>query len=294
MSHFAEAQTEADLPPWHQGIWDGDVNDEQENTMPNGVKEMELVPAGERALAEKPAPIVEIFERLARDKDMDVDKLDKLMQMYERQAARVAEEQFNAAMSTAQKAMRPIAADAENPQTRSKYASYGQLDRALRPIYTDHAFGVSYDTGDSSKEDYVRVLAYVTHGGGHSRTYHLDMPNDGKGAKGGDVMTKTHATGAAMSYGMRYLLKMIFNVAVGEDDRDGNTVKAIPPEPTGFAKWWEGINDVVPNGLAAYRSAWKTGKEEFHAYVRDYLSAVHDARKAKADAADKARQGGGQ
>jgi hypothetical protein len=47
------------------------------------------------------------------------------------------------------------------------------------------------------------------------------MPADGKGAKGGDVMTKTHAAGSAMSYGMRYLLKMIFNVAVGEDDDDG-------------------------------------------------------------------------
>ena len=35
-------------------------------------------------------------------------------------------------------------------------------------------------------------------------------------------MTKTHAMGAGMSYGMRYLLKMIFNVAVGEDDTDGN------------------------------------------------------------------------
>jgi hypothetical protein len=48
------------------------------------------------------------------------------------------------------------------------------------------------------------------------------MPSDGKGAKGGDVMTKTHATGAASQYGMRYLLKMIFNVAIGEDDNDGN------------------------------------------------------------------------
>ncbi|MCK1282098.1 ERF family protein, partial [Bradyrhizobium sp. 61] len=29
--------------------------------------------------------------------------------------------------------------------------------------------------------------------------------------------------GAAMTYGQRYLLKMIFNIAIG-DDRDGNTV----------------------------------------------------------------------
>ena len=45
----------------------------------------------------------------------------------------------------------------------------------------------------------------------------------GKGAKGGDVMTKTHAFGSGTSYGMRYLLKMIFNVAIGEEDDDGNS-----------------------------------------------------------------------
>src|SRR5690606_15862485 len=49
------------------------------------------------------------------------------------------------------------------------------------------------------------------------------MPADGKGAKGGDVMTKTHAAGSAMSYGQRYLLKLIFNVAIGENDDDGNS-----------------------------------------------------------------------
>ena len=34
-------------------------------------------------------------------------------------------------------------------------------------------------------------------------------------------MTKTHATGSAFTYGQRYLLKMIFNVATGEQDDDG-------------------------------------------------------------------------
>jgi hypothetical protein len=47
------------------------------------------------------------------------------------------------------------------------------------------------------------------------------MPTDGKGARGNDVMTKTHATGAAMTYGQRYLFRLIFNLAVGEDS-DGN------------------------------------------------------------------------
>jgi hypothetical protein len=125
-------------------------------------------------------------------------------------------------MSEAQSEMRPVAADAENPQTRSRYASYEALDRALRPIYTKHGFALSFNTGDAPLPD-VRARALRRDARRrHAKVYKADMPADGKGAKGGDVMTKTHATGSAMSYGMRYLLKMIFNVAVGEDDDDGN------------------------------------------------------------------------
>ena len=47
------------------------------------------------------------------------------------------------------------------------------------------------------------------------------MPIDTKGARGGDVMTRTHATGSALTYGKRYLLIAMFNLAIEEDD-DGN------------------------------------------------------------------------
>jgi len=168
---------------------------------------------------------MQVIERAATNPAVDIDKMERLLQMRERLVARDAEIAFNAAMSEAQAMMGRISADATNPQTRSKYASYQALDRVLRPIYTDHGFSLSFDTGDG-QQDQVRVMCHVSHKSGHTRVYHADMPADGKGAKGGDVMTKTHATGAAMSYGMRYLLKMIFNVAVGEDDTDGNVPMA--------------------------------------------------------------------
>ena len=170
------------------------------------------------------ATLLSVISRAAADPGTDVEKMERLMLMYERVEAKRAESAFNDAMSDAQSHMRTIGADANNPQTRSKYASYGKLDKALRPIYTDNGFSLSFDTGSDAPADCVRVLCYVSHKAGHSRTYHVDMPADGKGAKGGDVMTKTHAVGAGMSYGMRYLLKMIFNVAVGEEDVDGNDV----------------------------------------------------------------------
>lgn len=180
-------------------------------------------------VAEYAGGIDAVIERAARDPNVDIDKLERLIAMQERIQTRNAEVEFNRALNAAQAEMRPISANASNPQTRSRYATFDKLDRALRPIYTHHGFSLSFDEGDSPKPNHVRVLCYVAHNAGHTRTYHRDMPADGKGAKGGDVMTLTHAAGAAGSYGARYLLKGIWNVAVGDEDVDGNDVAAEHP-----------------------------------------------------------------
>jgi hypothetical protein len=169
------------------------------------------------------AAIIHVIERAAMNPDVDVEKMERLFAMGKEIRQERAEQAFNAAMSEAQAKMGRVSTDATNSQTRSKYATYGQLDRALRPIFTALGFALSFSSGDGAPDGCVRVICYVSHRDGHTRTYQADMPADGKGAKGGDVMTKTHAAGAAFTYGQRYLLKMIFNVAIGEDDTDGNT-----------------------------------------------------------------------
>lgn len=176
---------------------------------------MQIAPVSETAA------ILNLIERVARDPSVDMDKLVRLLELRDKTESRIKEEAFDLAMTEAQGEMRPVARDSNNPQTRSRYASYFALDNALRPVYTKHGFSLSFNQGDAPLPEYVRVECRVSRGG-HSRNYHLDMPADGKGAKGGDVMTKTHATGSAVQYGMRYLLKMIFNIATGERDDDGN------------------------------------------------------------------------
>jgi len=169
-----------------------------------------------------PSPMQLIQSAIAAGASIDtIERLTRLQREMMEYDAKVA---FDGALHRAQSEMKRIGTDATNPQTKSRYASYAKLDGALRPIYSREGFSVSFDTADPPMPDMVRVVAYVSHEQGHTRRYQLDMPADGKGAKGGDVMTKTHATGAAMSYGMRYLLKMIFNVAVGESDDDGNCI----------------------------------------------------------------------
>jgi len=163
-----------------------------------------------------------LMEIAIQQGESGIAALERLVAMQEKAQARAEELAFNAAMSAAQSEMGRVAADADNQQTKSRYATYGQLDRAVRPIYSCHGFALSFGTDAAAAQDHLRVTCIVTHREGHARQYHIDMPADGKGAKGGDVMTKTHATGAAATYGMRYLLKMIFNIAIGEDDTDGN------------------------------------------------------------------------
>jgi hypothetical protein len=248
----------------------------------------DLPAVGTAGTALVPSDPALMFERFAKDPNISVEKIERLMALWERNEARQAEIAFNAAMSEAQKEMRPVARDAENPNTRSRYASYKALDEAMRPIYTRHGFGLSFDTGDAPAE-HVRVLCYVTHSAGHSRTYKADMPADGKGAKGGDVMTKTHAAGSAMTYGMRYLLKMIFNVAVGEDDDDGNKAgqqqsakRADAKVPEGYEDWLHDLTACADEGWPKLSKMWNESNDERRSYLTRTDRDVWERLKVKA------------
>lgn len=172
--------------------------------------------------------LLAVLSASATNPNVDVGKIERLYEIYSQIRAKDAEQAFNEAMNAAQTEMGRIKADAKNPETHSKYATYAALDKELRPIYTKHGFALSFGTQPNPEQAlFQHVVCDVTKGG-HTKRYGMIVPADGKGPKGGDVMTKTHAAGAAMSYGMRYLLKSIFNVAIGEDDDDGNSGEALP------------------------------------------------------------------
>lgn len=172
------------------------------------------------AVRDESSAVLSMIDRVLANPDIPVERLEQLFDLHRRVLADEARKSYATAMAACQSAVSPVAVNASNPQTRSKYATYDALDRALRPAYSKHGFAISYNTATPSP-DVLRVIAYVSHADGHEREFSIDMPTDGKGAKGGDVMTKTHATGSALSYGKRYLLGAIFNVATSKDD-DGN------------------------------------------------------------------------
>jgi ERF superfamily len=181
----------------------------------------------------QPSEYSSLIERAAFDPDFNVEKLQALLDMRDSEEMRRAERAFNAAMVRAQSEMMPVVADASNPQTRSRYATYAALDRAIKPHYTAYGLAPSFGTEPLTEPDKMRIVGILGHLDGFARRYQIDMPIDTKGARGGDVMTRTHATGSALTYGKRYLLIAMFNLAIEEDD-DGNAAGGRRPyRPSG-------------------------------------------------------------
>ena len=238
----------------------------------------EVIPASQGQVVQADATtLLQVIQQAAANPQVDIDKMERLMAMHERMTLREAETAWNEAMADCQRELRQVAPDAFNPQTKSRYATYPALDAVLRPVYSRHGFSISFDSDASPVEECIRVIALVSRGG-FTRTYKIDMPRDGKGAKGGDVMTKTHATGAGMQYGMRYLLKGIFNVAIGDLDNDGNAPRGEKePDAEGKAKL------EACASLDTLQAAWKA----LTPAQRKTLGAVKDDCKARIETADR-------
>lgn len=172
----------------------------------------------------------DVIIRAAQDPNFDVDKLERLVVMQEARELRQGEHYFNEALAKAQREMSTISTNANNPQTRSRYATFARLDGEIRDIYTSHGFGIQFNTEPMGEPNMLRVVGNLSNGI-VSRRFQIDMPIVTQGIKGADMMTRTHATMSAVSYGKRGLLVMMFNLAIGDDD-DGNAAgRRAAPEP---------------------------------------------------------------
>lgn len=193
----------------------------------------------------------------AIDKNLDTDKLEKLMQLQERWQANEARMAYGEAMAACQAEMPPIIKDKHNSQTNSDYASYEGLNRTIKPIYTKHGFSLSF--GElSSTEKGVTVWADCRHSQGHCERFTIFMPMDGVGIKGNPMMTAIHAKGSTMSYAKRNLAKMVFNLAEAGEDQDGNM-----PYPEGT------ITEAQGNELKALLTEKNIHSDAFFGWVSE-------------------------
>ncbi|MBR0753468.1 ERF family protein [Bradyrhizobium jicamae] len=172
---------------------------------------------------------------------VDAATIAPLYELIDGIQTREAEKRFNAAFVRAQAEMEPVFADATNPQTRSKYATYHAVLRAAQPIYTAHGFGVTFTQEPSDQPGMVRVVGFLTHEDGFIRRYQIDVPRENKGLRGGDAMTPMHQVGAGFTYGKRYCLIAMWNLAI-DPDTDGNVPRQ-PYRPAPAARSMDELTD---------------------------------------------------
>jgi len=190
-------------------------------------QESQSVQAVNSANASESTMMIQMIQRAAADPAVDVDKMERLMQMHERFVDRQASAAFNAAMVQAQKRIRPVVRMSLNTQTNSGYAKLEDIDKQISPVYTEEGFSLSFGTGDSPLAGHLRVVCDVMHEQGHTKQYHMDLPLDSAGIAGKVNKTGVHAHGSTNSYARRYLTINIFNVVMVNEDNDGNA----EPEP---------------------------------------------------------------
>lgn len=230
-----------------------------------------------------PLPIEKIDSRkptmmdllsLALHKEAAIDVIERLAALQKDQMDREAKNDFNASMEAAQNEISHVVPDAKNTETGGKYATFPALNRALRPVYLKHGFSLTFTGAESTKPDEIVIVCECAHKGGWTKQYMLPMPCDGKGAKGDGVMSKSHATLAATSYGRSGLLKMIFNIAISEDDpitTNGELAEAITrianaPTPDEMKKEYrDAYNkfEAIPAAIKTLINARNEAKKEF-------------------------------
>lgn len=150
------------------------------------------------------------------------DELKGMMDLVERWEANEARKAFQLAMAQAQAEMPLILTDAENKHTGSRYADLGTITKLIKPVYTKHGLSLSFTTEESKLAEHTRIACDVGHQQGHIVRFHMDVPLDGKGSKGGaSSMNACQASGSTISYGRRYLTCMIFNLTIADEDTDG-------------------------------------------------------------------------
>jgi hypothetical protein len=148
---------------------------------------------------------------------------DRILEQMAKQRDYEDRERFNAALRRIQDKLKPIVKRSRNDQTNSKYANSEAIDREIEPLIQAEGMTLTFEPEASATPQMIRIIGVLSLGA-YSRRYPLEMPTDGQGPKGGGVMTRTHATGSAIAYGIRYLKRMIFNLQLKDDD--GNAAGA--------------------------------------------------------------------
>lgn len=167
------------------------------------------------------ASLLDVISRAASDPHTDVDKLQKLLDMYERVTATEAKRAYMEALANVQTALPAIPERGtiknKSGDVQSRYALWEDVNDTIKPVLSEHGLALSFRTGVDG--DKLTVTGVLTHRDGHSEQTTINLPSDISGSK-----NAVQAVGSSTSYGKRYTAAALLNLTSREEKDDDGQV----------------------------------------------------------------------
>lgn len=172
----------------------------------------------EGEVADYGASLLEVISKAARDPNVDIDKMERLLQMQERVEARQAEVAFADAFAQMQPLLPTITMNGQivhKGQVISEFSDWPNINKVVAPVLAEYGFSLSFKPADVDGK--TAVTAILRHRLGHSDSATLSLPTDTSGAK-----NAVQAVGSSLTYGKRYTGVLILNLTIEGEDDDGS------------------------------------------------------------------------
>ena len=178
----------------------------------------EIVEAPQTPIQAVKSNTLNMVEQLLQRPDLDIEKLDKLLNLQAREEAKYARSEYLAAVAQAQPEIPPIPKNGKGNNDK-RYALWEDMQAKVFPVTSKYGLTVTHKT--RVENDRVIVTCIISHVGGHEEVTELPLPIDGTGSK-----NAVQAIGSSVSYGKRYTAAALLGIRLEGEDNDGAGVPA--------------------------------------------------------------------
>lgn len=161
----------------------------------------------------KSVSLFKMIERLCSAKNVQVDKVSEMLNVWERLNAHQSKAEFDAALAAVKPELPVIIKNNEvilGAGRGYQYEDLASIANAIDKILARH--GLSYRFNTTSTSDSVTVTCKLSHVSGHTEENSLTGPIDKTGSK-----NPIQALGSSVTYLQRYTLKAALGLAAGRD-----------------------------------------------------------------------------
>jgi hypothetical protein len=161
------------------------------------------------------SPLVNVLNVLVSRPDLDVDKIERMIQLQRDVEANEARKAYASAFAEMQPHL-PIITKRGKGHNDKAYGLWEDIVEEVMPVTGRYGFSISFRTKPLDKG--VEVTCKLMHRDGHAEETSYPFPLDTSGSK-----NPVQAVGSTVSYGKRYTACAMLNIVTKGEDDDGKS-----------------------------------------------------------------------